>query len=259
MLCAVVVGPVSAATSVPTPPPIDPRLLIIGDSVILGAKPWVAALLGAQGWRVNQTSWESMHTWEAATIVDANRSRFGIGKVVIVQLGTNDGMNSTELNTYIDAVMPHLATVYRVYWVNLRQFTSWVPAANATIAAAATRYPNLRIIDWDARSTPDPSLVYADGYHLNPAGQVAMAQLLADTLDGFIRETVAATTTTTPTTLPSTTSSSASTSSTRVSRARPSGGLDPATLLTAGAGGLVVIGLVAMFATRARRKPDSMA
>lgn len=105
--------------------------------MIHGAQPWVVNLLSARGWRVNQTSGENMHTWQAPAIVDANRRAFGLGRVVIIQLGTNDGISSAELASYVDTLMQHLATVERVYWVNMRQFTSWVPAANATLAAAA--------------------------------------------------------------------------------------------------------------------------
>ena len=253
VLCAVVVGPVSAAaTAPPVPAPVDPRLLIIGDSVILGAKGWIAGLLWPRGWHVNQTSHESMHTWEAPRIIDANLQRGGIGDVVVVQLGTNDGISASELASYMETTMQHLAGVERVYWINMRQFRSWVPAANAVIAAAAAKWPNLRVIDWDARSTPDPSLVYADGYHLNGRGQAVMAQLIAETLDAYVIETTGVTTTTRPTT-----SSSVETSSTKVEKPRSSNGVDLITVLAVVAGTLLGIGIGAMFVTRVRRKPDS--
>jgi lysophospholipase L1-like esterase len=255
VFCAALVG--SAAAATPTvPAPVDPRLLIIGDSVILGARPWVEALLGARGWRVNQTSWESMHTWQAPAIVDDNKAHGGIGDVVVVQLGTNDGFVAAELQSYMDALMPHLANVERVYWVNLRQFAPWVPAANATIAAEASRFPNMRVIDWDARATPDPSLVYADGYHLNPAGQVAMAELIAQTLDGFVAETAPPATTST---LPATTSTADASTSARVTRHHAGDDVDVDVWLGAGVGALALVGLIAMVGDRAKKKPDSSA
>ena len=260
VLCAAFVGPVSsAAAAPPVPPPVDPRLLIIGDSVILGAKGWIAGLLGPRGWHVNQTSHESMHTWEAPRIVDANLQRGGIGDVVVVQLGTNDGISASELTSYMETTMQHLTTVDRVYWINMRQFRSWVPAANAVIATAAVKWPTLRVIDWDARSTPDPSLVYADGYHLNGRGQAVMAQLIAETLDAFAIETTGSTTTTRPTTTRPTTSSSVETSSTKVSVPGKSTGMDLITVLALVAGGLLGIGIGTMFAMRVRKKPDSSA
>lgn len=224
--------------------------------MILGAQGWIAALLGQRGWRVNQTSRESMHTWEAPRIIDANMAMGGIGDVVVLQLGTNDGISASELASYMDTTMQHLTTVDRVYWINLRQFRSWVPAANAVIAGAAAKYPNLRILDWDARATPDPSLVFGDGYHLRQGGQLAMAQLIADALDAFVIETGAPIPSTTlPTTTLPTTTSSVETSSTNVEVPRKSSGLDLIVVLAGVAGGLLVVGGGAMLATRVRRKP----
>ncbi|MSO79486.1 MAG: hypothetical protein EXQ79_07740 [Acidimicrobiia bacterium] len=200
-----------------------------------------------------------MHTWEAPRIVDANLQRGGIGDVVVVQLGTNDGISASELTSYMETTMQHLTTVDRVYWINMRQFRSWVPAANAVIATAAVKWPTLRVIDWDARSTPDPSLVYADGYHLNGRGQAVMAQLIAETLDAFAIETTGSTTTTRPTTTRPTTSSSVETSSTKVSVPGKSTGMDLITVLALVAGGLLGIGIGTMFAMRVRKKPDSSA
>jgi len=201
---------------------------------------------------VNQTSAESMHTWEAPATVDANWGAFGLGSVVIIQLGTNDGISATELASYVDTLMQHLTMVHRVYWVNMRQFTGWVPAANATLAAAAAKWPNLQIIDWDARATPDPSLVYADGYHLNPQGQAAMAQLLAVTLDSYLAEVTAATTTTLPpTTVPTTAEPDTSASSATATHPNESEGTDIILSLAAFAGVLLTAGGLAVLATRA--------
>lgn len=248
-------GPSAAQTAGPAPP--DPRLLIIGDSVILGAQPWIVSALTARGWRVNQTSQESLHTWEAGRIVDANRRAFGLGDVAIVQLGTNDGGNPAELAGYVDELMGHLATVDRVYWVNMRQFRPWVPAANAVIADAATRYPNLRVIDWDSHATPNPSLVAGDGYHLNAGGAAFMAQLLAYTLDAYLLEVTAGATTTVPSTtvVPSsvapTTEVSTRTSSTRPTRPEKSEDIALTTVFAGLAGVLLIAGLLAVVSTRA--------
>lgn len=99
----------------------------------------------------------------------------------------------------IDAVMQSLPGVRRVIWVNLRRFRVFVPALNVQLAAATTRWPNLEIADWDTRATPDPSLVYADGLHLTPAGQAAMAELIAQHLDAYVRSRTSASTSTTTT------------------------------------------------------------
>jgi len=167
------------------------RVFIIGDSVILGAQGAIAARLGAEGWRVTQRSQESFHTYSAPGVISASRA--AIGQVVIIELGSNDGANPADLTHYIDVVMSGLRTVSRVYWLNLRRFAPWVPAANAVITAGATRWPNLRVLDWDARATPDPYVAYADGLHLRPAGQAAMADMLERALASWAVERIPST------------------------------------------------------------------
>jgi lysophospholipase L1-like esterase len=168
-------------------------VFVVGDSVSLGAQGAILTTLSAHGWYVTQVQRESLHTHEANAIVDANRQ--WIGEVVIVQLGTNDGMEPGEFTQWLDGLMGHLRDVLRVYWVNLRNFAPWVPAANDVIATATQRWPNMEVIDWNARAVGDPSLVYGDGYHLNPAGQAAFAELLAVNLDAFVAARTAPTTT----------------------------------------------------------------
>lgn len=247
----------------PTPAPpgpdaaaIDNRVFIVGDSIILGARPAIAARLGSVGWVVYHTSIESLHTWQAAPIVDANLAHGGVGEVAFVELGANDGSDPAQLAAEIDLLMYHLRGVRRVYWINMRYFRDWVPAANAEIMAAASRWVNLRVVDWDARSTNDPALVYGDGIHLNPSGQAAMADLLATTLDAWIAErTAPTTTTTTVTTVPRTLPGVAAPPS---STAR-SGGTSGSVQLAAGVGALLMVGATAGAAARAgvrrRRRP----
>lgn len=171
-------------------------MLVIGDSVTLGAQGAIGAKLSYHGWYVTQVERESLHTYEANAIVDANRQ--WIGEVAIIQLGTNDGMDAALFTQWMDGLMGHLRDVRRVYWLNLRNFAPWVPAANVAIVEAAKRWPSMRVVDWSGTASPNPSLVYADGYHLNPAGQEAMARLLAVTLDAYVVERLTPPTTTPP-------------------------------------------------------------
>jgi hypothetical protein len=111
--------------------------------------------------------------------------------VVVIALGANDGSDPWRFAATINEVMARLHDVPRVFWVNMRQFRSWVPAANHEIAAATTRFPNLRLIDWDGRSTLDPFTVYSDGVHLPPYGRAVMAEVVAVALDTYIAERTA--------------------------------------------------------------------
>ena len=223
-------------------------MFVVGDSVSLGAQGAILTTLSAHGWYVTQEQHESLHTHQANAIVDANRQ--WIGEVVIVQLGTNDGMEPGQFTRWLDGLMSKLQDVMRVYWVNLRNYAPWVPAANDVIAAAATRWPNMEVIDWNARSVGDPALVYGDGYHLNPAGQAAFAELLAVNLDAFVAARTAPTTTVaSPTTAPP---------RARVARAAGAdGGMPLLTIVIGAAVALVVSGaLIGLTARAGGRRSD---
>lgn len=185
---AALAAPRPPAPEPPRPSPVDQRVFVLGDSVLLGAQGTVAARLASTGWTPNVFAAESLHIYNVGPIVDANR--FGNGDVVVISLGANDGISAQELTIWLDGLMEHLRDVPKVFWVNLRQFTDWVPAANAVIADAVHRWPNLAVIDWDTRATPDPGLVYADGLHLNDAGAAAFADLIGSTLDAYVAERV---------------------------------------------------------------------
>jgi hypothetical protein len=172
-------GAVVPAAVARVPPGVDPRVFVIGDSVILGAHDALVGRLA--GWQVTFIARESFFTWQAPAAIAAYHA--GVGDISVVALGNNDGEDPAMFANEIDRVMAAFGPVRKVLWVNLRQFRPWVPAANAQLVAATARYPNLQIVDWDARATPDPSLVYADGLHLDPAGREAMAGLVGDRVD----------------------------------------------------------------------------
>ena len=179
-------------------PGVDPRVFVIGDSVILGARDALVGRLA--GWQVTFIAKESFFTWQAPAAIAAYHA--GVGDISVVALGNNDGADPGLFAHQIDQVMAALGPVRKVLWVNLRQFRPWVPAANAQLVAATARYPNLEIVDWDARATPDPAVVYADGLHLNPAGQAAMAALVGDRVDAAAAQLSAPPPTAPPTTTP---------------------------------------------------------
>jgi lysophospholipase L1-like esterase len=123
--------------------------------------------------------------YNSAGLLDGARP---FGEVVVIALGYNDAATPGAFPIWIDELMAHVRDVPRVFWVNLRNAREWVSAANADLVAATSRWPNLRIIDWDARSTPDPFLTYGDGLHLNPLGQLVMGEVVARALDVYAIE-----------------------------------------------------------------------
>lgn len=179
MLGALAAPLASPASAAPPPPGVDPRIVVIGDSVILGARDAVIGRLA--GWQVTFEASVSLSTAGAVSVID--RHRGALGAITVIALGNNDGANPAILAARVDAVMGALPGAPVVVWVNLRTFREWVPTANTVLAEAAARWPNLEIADWNAISNPRPDWVAGDGLHLGAAGAAAIAELVGSHVD----------------------------------------------------------------------------
>ncbi|MCZ7536460.1 MAG: hypothetical protein M5T61_11500 [Acidimicrobiia bacterium] len=166
----------------PAPAPPDPRILVVGDSVLLGARDDVVSRLS--GWETTVDAEVGRSTVGGLDVLRRERER--IGDLVVVHLGHNDGASRELFRTRIDEVMAELSGVERVVWLDLVEFDAWVAGANEELAAAASRWPNLEIAPWQSVATSDPTYLYSDGIHLPPPGRSAMADLVGETVDSWV-------------------------------------------------------------------------
>jgi hypothetical protein len=110
----------------------------------------------------------------------------GTPDLAIVELGYND--NQSSLGGEIDQVMTALVAkgVRYVGWVNMseRRKVSGVAAfaaGNRALVAATSRWPQLRILDWDGYTMCGPrDRWFSDSVHLNTTGQAEFALWLRD-------------------------------------------------------------------------------
>ena len=100
------------------------------------------------------------------------------GKIVVFALGTNGLVTDAQ----IDAIMADAGNQRTVVFVNTRSPQPWVGATNQAIANAATRYKNVRVIDWCGYSANRNDLFDGDGTHLSNAGVAEYLKLIHDTV-----------------------------------------------------------------------------
>lgn len=98
------------------------------------------------------------------------------GKIVVFALGTNGLVTDAQ----IDAIMGDAGNQRTVVFVNTRSPQPWVGATNQAIANAATRYKNVRVIDWYGYSANRNDLFDGDGTHLSNAGVAEYLKLIHD-------------------------------------------------------------------------------
>ena len=96
------------------------------------------------------------------------------GKIVVFALGTNGLVTDDQ----IDAIMADAGDKRIVVFVNTRSPQPWVGSTNQAIANAATRYKNVRVIDWYGYSANRNDLFDGDGTHLSTTGVTEYLNLI---------------------------------------------------------------------------------
>ncbi len=165
-----------------------PRVTVIGDSVITAVAytQQARSLLGREvdlHWlavvcrRLVQPScwYNGTRPPTALDVIGTNGS--SLGQTVIVESGYNEYVE--QYPSDIDTVMTALvaAGVEDVLWMTLREERPDYASMNAQIRAAATRWPQLTVVDWNAASR-NQSWFWGDGIHVNFPGAIGMARLL---------------------------------------------------------------------------------
>jgi hypothetical protein len=177
------------------------RISVLGDSVLLGAADDIVSVLSGND--VSVDAHESLSLLGALSTLDAARP--GIGDVVVLDLGYNDGTDLGAWRDRIDRAMAILNGVPKVIWLSQAEFAGGRAEMNAELRDAALRYPNLEVVDWNAVVAAHPDFVYGDGIHLTAAGRAGMAGVVRERVDAFVAARIAATSTTIATTTTTTT------------------------------------------------------
>ena len=161
-----VAATVTPGQTVPPPPPStappttvlqDIPILALGESVMLGA----AQVLEARGIRtIAEVS--KGPDWELEQLNIA-KTKYNIKLGVVIQLGTN----GTVTREQYDAILKELTDVPRVVMLTVRAARPWIEGNNAIIRALPDSYPNVVVLDWEARAAEIADHLSNDGIHLS--------------------------------------------------------------------------------------------
>ena len=155
-------------------------VLMIGDSVSLRAVPYFQQTFphGNIDAAMNRQFDAGRELYES--YLQQNLA----GKIAVFALGTNGPINSDM----VDAVMRDAGDQRIVVFVNTRSNTDWVGQVNQTLADAATRYKNVRVVDWFAYSANRIDLFDGDGTHLSEQGAQEYIQLVYNAIQDVLPE-----------------------------------------------------------------------
>ena len=105
-----------------------------------------------------------------------------LGPVVVVAVGYND--DEAHDAEHIDDAMAVVrqAGVQHVLWATLRASRHSYVNMNDMIVAAAQKYPEITVLDWNGLARQQPDWLGSDSIHLTPAGADGMARMIEEAL-----------------------------------------------------------------------------
>lgn len=154
-----------------TPAPANAVIdqLALGDSIMLGAAPQLAD----SGFVVDAV--ESRAFVNGLDTILAFETQGRLGDVVVVQLGMNGPISSSDMTQMMEA----LAGVPQVLLLTTDAPRDYTGANNSLIYDTAATYPNVSLLDWAGLDDACPGdCFYNDGYHMRPDGARYYAALI---------------------------------------------------------------------------------
>jgi lysophospholipase L1-like esterase len=158
------------------------RIVVVGDSVILGAQSAMVGAFTNLGWAVTFDAAVSRSTAAGAEAIESHRAE--LTDTLVVNLGANDAGNTAAYRQRVEQIFASTTGVPNVYWLTIREVRDYYPAANQAVREAAAAHPNVTVLDWNAATAGSSGLTSSDGLHLTGAGAAAMTDLVTAAVFG---------------------------------------------------------------------------
>ncbi|HET7444342.1 MAG TPA: acyltransferase family protein [Solirubrobacterales bacterium] len=164
----------------PLPPAKHPpRIIALGDSVMIGAAANLEARLGP-GFSMNAKV--GRQASEFVEIVQQLRREGHTPNALIIQMGNNGPLYGDDM----EAIQKVTAKVGELFLINDHAPVSWIDESNSALAEAGQDWPHTTLIDWASVAAENEGELW-DGIHLKPAA----AGLYARLVNEAVREKVA--------------------------------------------------------------------
>ena len=170
---------VESSPTAPVGPQPAPRVLAVGDSVMVSAADQLSETI--DGLAIDASIGRQMR--EVIEVLQDILDAGQMGDVVIVQVGNNGYLSEKKF----DEMMLVLKDVRAVLILNCRVPRQWEATVNTVLADGVAKYSNATLVDWYAASADHSEFFWKDGMHLRPEGAEAYAELVADQVRALTR------------------------------------------------------------------------
>jgi peptidoglycan/LPS O-acetylase OafA/YrhL len=155
------------------PAATPPRIIALGDSVMIGAADRLAARLGP-GFSMSAEVGRQAATF--VEIVQRLKREGHHPEAMIIQMGNNGPLYGDEM----EAIQKATSDVGQLFLINDHAPVSWQDESNHALAEAAEEWPHTTLIDWAAVAESAPESWFWDGIHLTPQGAGHYARLVSE-------------------------------------------------------------------------------
>jgi hypothetical protein len=163
---------VEATTTTTTLTTVLPQVRVtgLGDSVLLEAKAGLERLLPD----ASIDAEVGRQFKELLAVAKARRDDGTLGPEVILQLGNNGPVTSSQF----DEIMDVLRGARRVAVINVKVPRPWESSNNEMLADSVRRWPNAVLVDWHKVGAANPQYFGDDGTHMGPTGIRVFTELV---------------------------------------------------------------------------------
>ncbi|MGD9703289.1 MAG: hypothetical protein AB7Q42_17035 [Acidimicrobiia bacterium] len=174
----------SAITQPDLPPLTDPRVFMVGDSVLLAATQGrpdaLDAYVGSLGWQITVDARVSRFTDEGVRVLRKRRDE--IHEVVVVVLGNNYGGDEAQLAEQIDELLQVLDGVKVIAFLTVPVYAEKQNEVNTILRNVEAADNRVALIDWEGYTRLVPAVLSNDDVHPTTYGADVIAQLIGLTL-----------------------------------------------------------------------------
>ncbi len=182
---------------------------MIGDSITVSVSSQLRSAI--PGLRIDaEVSRPFSHAQSALSRINAS----GVPDVLIVALGTNNGVSTSQIDSFIASASG--SGIDQIVLVNVRVPRDYEAPTNNVLASAAARYDYVSLANWYSLANPHDEWFTSGGYHLSATGKPHFVSLVAGAHGRAAAKVSSPTTTAAPTTTvaPTTTSTIVASSTT---------------------------------------------
>jgi peptidoglycan/LPS O-acetylase OafA/YrhL len=165
------VSPLPSGPSGEQPPSRPPRIIALGDSVMIGAKD---KLVGRLGPGFSMSAQVGRQAGEFVKILRRLAHEGHHPDAIVIQMGNNGPLYGNEMA----AIQRATAGVGHLFLVNDHAPVSWLAESNRALAEAAADWPHTTLVDWKAAAESEDGLLW-DETHLTPEGAGVYARLIS--------------------------------------------------------------------------------